>query len=239
MKKIRKIRMTLMMFAFMFGLMNVGALRAQAASPSVDKSVTYNIYKDGPNSPRKLVLVRNAVQNAKITNLKSSNSKVAKVTLNKWPNGYYSISLDIRKAGVTNISFQYNGKTLKQKVTVVQYKNPCQSFKIGKKDYKKYFQKSGNYQFCSQKKDLTGTISIKPKKGWKLKKLELWHVSSSSMGRGVTSTKKIKNNSKVTVTIKDLGTTVYAEFKNVKTKATQKVEFGYYPGKGPTGNWYE
>ena len=54
-----------MMFAFMFGLMNVGALRAQAASPSVDKSVTYNIYKDGPNSPRKLVLVRNAVQNAK------------------------------------------------------------------------------------------------------------------------------------------------------------------------------
>ena len=160
MKKIRKIRMTLMMFAFMFGLMNVGALRAQAASPSVDKSVTYNIYKDGPNSPRKLVLVRNAVQNAKITNLKSSNSKVAKVTLNKWPNGYYSISLDIRKAGVTNISFQYNGKTLKQKVTVVQYKNPCQSFKIGKKDYKKYFQKSGNYQFCSQKKDLTGTISI-------------------------------------------------------------------------------
>ena len=46
MKKIRKIRMTLMMFAFMFGLMNVGALRAQAASPSVDKSVTYNIYKD-------------------------------------------------------------------------------------------------------------------------------------------------------------------------------------------------
>ena len=209
MKKIRKIRMTLMMFAFMFGLMNVGALRAQAASPSVDKSVTYNIYKDGPNSPRKLVLVRNAVQNAKITNLKSSNSKVAKVTLNKWPNGYYSISLDIRKAGVTNISFQYNGKTLKQKVTVVQYKNPCQSFKIGKKDYKKYFQKSGNYQFCSQKKDLTGTISIKP------------------------------NNSKVTVTIKDLGTTVYAEFKNVKTKTTQKVEFGYYPGKGPTGNWYE
>ena len=40
MKKIRKIRMTLMMFALMFGLMNVGALKAQAASPSVDKSVT-------------------------------------------------------------------------------------------------------------------------------------------------------------------------------------------------------
>ena len=59
------------------------------------------------------------------------------------------------------------------------------------------------------------------------------------MGCGVTSTKKIKNNSKVTVTIKDLGTTVYAEFKNVKIKVTQKVEFGYYPGKGPTGNWYE
>ncbi|HCS84315.1 MAG TPA: hypothetical protein DIV51_06520 [Lachnospiraceae bacterium] len=59
------------------------------------------------------------------------------------------------------------------------------------------------------------------------------------MGCGVTSTKKIKNNSKVTVTIKDLGTTVYAEFKNVKIKVTQKVEFGYYPGKGSTRNWYE
>ena len=72
---------------------------------------------------------------------------------------------------------------------IKETKHHCQQ-----KLYKKYFQKSGNYQFCSQKKDLTGTISIKPKKGWKLKILELWHVSASSMGRGVTSTKKIKNN---------------------------------------------
>lgn len=45
MKKIKKIMMTLTMVAFMFGLANIGSVKVQAASPSIDKSVTYNLYK--------------------------------------------------------------------------------------------------------------------------------------------------------------------------------------------------
>ena len=44
MKKIKKIMMTLTMVAFMFGLANFGSVKVQAASPSIDKSVTYNLY---------------------------------------------------------------------------------------------------------------------------------------------------------------------------------------------------
>ena len=44
MKKIKKIMMTLTMVAFMFGLANIGSVKVQAATPSIDKSVTYNLY---------------------------------------------------------------------------------------------------------------------------------------------------------------------------------------------------
>ena len=78
MKKIKKIMMTLTMVAFMFGLANIGSVKVQAASPSIDKSVTYNLYKGqvGVGS----VLIHNPVTNAKITGLKNSNSKVIEVT---------------------------------------------------------------------------------------------------------------------------------------------------------------
>ena len=44
MKKIKKIMMTLTMVAFMFGLANIGSVKVQAASPSIDKSVTCDLY---------------------------------------------------------------------------------------------------------------------------------------------------------------------------------------------------
>ena len=78
MKKIKKIMMTLTMVAFMFGLANIGSVKVQAASPSIDKSVTYNLYKGQVRFGS--VWVRNPVTNAKITGLKNSNSKVIEVT---------------------------------------------------------------------------------------------------------------------------------------------------------------
>ena len=74
MKKIKKFMMTLTIVAFMFGLANIGSVKVQAASPSIDKSVTYNLYKGQVGFGS--VWVRNPVTNAKITGLKNSNSKV-------------------------------------------------------------------------------------------------------------------------------------------------------------------
>ena len=229
MKKIRKIMMTLTMLVFMFGMANIGSVKVQAASPSIDKSVTYNLYKGVEMTYN--VWVRNPVTNAKITGLKNSNSKVVKVTASKDAR-YPYVAVKLVGEGTAKISFQYAGKTLTQKITVTEYKNPCKLLKIGKTNYAKCFNKSGHYNHNKRTKDVTGKISIKPKKGWKLKKIEVFNMYD-----GV---KKVKNNSKVTLSIKGTGTGLYAYFKNVKTGVVQRLYLGYGRGGFKTGeNLYD
>ena len=79
----------------------------------------------------------------------------------------------------------------------------------------------------SEQKNVTGKITIKPKKGWKLKKIEVFNIYD-----GV---KKVKNNSKVTLSIKGTGTGLYAYFKNAKTGVVQRLELGYGRGGFKTG----
>ena len=47
--------------------------------------------------------------------------------------------------------------------------------------------------------------------------------------------KKVKNNSKVTLSIKGTGTGLYAYFKNAKTGVVQRLELGYGRGGFKTG----
>ena len=209
MKKIKKIMMTLTMVAFMFGLANIGSVKVQAASPSIDKSVTYNLYKGQVGF-----------------GLKNSNSKVIEVTASE-DDMYPHVEIKLIGEGTTKISFQYAGKTLTQKITVRKYKNPCKLLKIGKTNYAKCFNKSGHYNHNKRTKNVTGKITIKPKKGWKLKKIEVFNIYD-----GV---KKVKNNSKVTLSIKGTGTGLYAYFKNAKTGVVQRLELGYGRGGFKTG----
>ena len=224
MKKIKKIMMTLTMVAFMFGLANIRSVKVQAASPSIDKRVTYNLYKGQVGFGS--VWVRNPVTNAKITGLKNSNSKVIEVTARE-DDMYPHVEIKLVGEGTTKISFQYAGKTLTQKITVRKYKNPCKLLKIGKTNYAKCFNKSGHYNHNKRTKNVTGKITIKPKKGWKLKKIEVFNIYD-----GV---KKVKNNSKVTLSIKGTGTGLYAYFKNAKTGVVQRLELGYGRGGFKTG----
>ena len=110
---------------------------------------------------------------------------------------------------------------------MVKYKNPCQSFKVGNTNYTKYFKKSRHFNHNNRKKDITATIKVRPKKGWKLKKIEVFNIYD-----GV---KKVKNNSKVTLSIKGTGTGLYAYFKNAKTGVVQRLELGYGRGGFKTG----
>lgn len=167
------------------------------------------------------VLIHNPVTNAKITGLKNSNSKVIEVTASE-DDMYPHLEIKLVGEGTTKISFQYAGKTLTQKITVRKYKNPCKLLKIGKTNYAKCFNKSGHYNHNKRTKNVTGKITIKPKKGWKLKKIEVFNIFD-----GV---KKVKNNSKVTLSIKGTGTGLYAYFKNAKTGVVQRLELGYGSG---------
>ena len=146
------------------------------------------------------VLIHNPVTNAKITGLKNSNSKVIEVTASE-DDMYPHLEIKLVGEGTTKISFQYAGKTLTQKITVRKYKNPCKLLKIGKTNYAKCFNKSGHYNHNKRTKNVTGKITIKPKKGWKLKTMySNDHYRDSKKSKYVmTKDKKLKNGSSVKI----------------------------------------
>ena len=114
------------------------------------------------------VWVRNPVTNAKITGLKNSNSKVIEVTASE-DASYPHVEIKLVGEGTTKISFQYAGKTLTQKITVREYKNPCKLLKIGKTNYAKCFNKSGHYNHNKRTKKRYRKDNHKTEKGMEVK----------------------------------------------------------------------
>lgn len=229
MKKTKKLMTLLAMIILAFGMVNVRTLKTQAASPSVSKKETYCYYKN-MSIPYEIE-ISGFVSGTKATNLKNSNPDVVKAYIDK---NIGNVWFTIRKPGTAKISFRYKGKKFTQTVSVVKYENPCEWFKIGNKDYNKCFKKT-RYYSLNGKKDLTGTINIKAKKGWKLKKIKTLNMYDGE--------KKVKNRSKIVVSTKGTGTAVYAYFKNVKTGVEQWVCLGYgydwgYPGNISENRYY-
>lgn len=215
MKKIYKFMMLLIMLVSVFALTNIGVLEVQAASPSIDKTVCYYVYKD-VYSACHYEYIKNPVSNGKITKLKNTNPNVVQVEAdNQWG----CLKINIIKAGTTKVSFRYAGKTFTQKITIINYENPCQLFKIGNTNYVKYFKNKRSFSLNRRKKDITTTINIEPKKGWKVTKIEVQNM--------YTGTKRVKNHSKITLSLKGTGTGVNVYFKNIKTGIVQQLSFGY------------
>ena len=133
---------------------------------------------------------------AKKVTLKSSNKKVLK------PMGYYSevkaLLADIGKKGTTTLTVKIKTKkgtkTYKGKLKVVAYKNPVSKFKLGSKDLAKKFKSDTYYDYNESKKKTK--VSIKAKKGWKVKKITYGYWSTS---KDKWVEKKLKNNSSFTL----------------------------------------
>lgn len=150
----------------------------------------------------------------KISNVKSSNKKVATVSVTKvkpskaggysMP-GYYMLNVKLKKAGTTKISFTYNGKKYSSTLKVSKYSNPIKSIKIGSKEYKSAFvakklvRGMEEYDVTLNTKKLSGKLAVKAASGWKIHKIYKYFGS-----------KKLKNGSKVE-------DSVYVEMKNKKT----------------------
>lgn len=124
----------------------------------------------------------------------SSNKKVATVKVYSFSYGgkYTKGYMIIRKGyGTTNIkvTVKLGGKTYKKtcKYTFYKYSNPFTSFKIGKTNYTK---RLNTYELTVPQSKLKGKVSIKIKKGIKIKRIFCWRKS------GVYR-KDIKNNSKL------------------------------------------
>lgn len=125
---------------------------------------------------------------AKITNLKSSNPRIAIVNYSSYFN---NISIKAKKPGITYLSFKmkWQGKlkNFKYKVTTKKAVNPCVSFKLGNKDYVRKFnnQRNVDVRLANNKKM---KLRIKTRPGWTIQRI---------MKRVDSSATDIKNNSTV------------------------------------------
>lgn len=198
------------------------ATAVHAKAPSVQKDVKAWLYKG--KVEKGYLFIQDSTLNGKITKLKNSKPSIAEVSAGT--GGYLQVTP--KAPGVTKVTFQYDKRKLTSKITVVKWSSPCKEFKIGNKNYAKYFEKSGQYNLNKQKKDTAQKLKIAPKKGWKLIKIE---QLTSDGGE-----KKIKNNSKVNLSIKMSGTGIFAYFKNAKTGEIRKLYFGYSSNPFASGN---
>ena len=214
MKKVYKILQVFLISVMILGFSNVGVRDVEAAVPSIEKNATYNLYKG--TSYTKFLYINNPRKNGKITHLKNSNPKVVTVAAG---NPYSFLEISPKREGKAKITFRYAGKTLSQTITVKKYENPCQSFKIGNIDYTRFFNKSGHFIHNRRKKDYTGVIKIKPKKGCEVVKIKRYDMYNGG--------KTIKNGKKITLSIAGTGTGVDVYFKNIKTGEKKKLTLGY------------
>ena len=111
-----------------------------------------------------------------------------------------------KKAGTAKITMKgkkgNKAKKYKCTVKVVKYKNPVKKFKIGKKDYTSKLNKPVYQDAWAAMKVKKGKakISIKPKNGWKVKKIRYWWEQFDAEGNLVNQfDKKVKNNSKIAI----------------------------------------
>lgn len=114
----------------------------------------------------------------KVKNMKVSDKSVAAVKKTYYDFGEYgSTSFEVtpKKAGTTTLSFKWNGKTYKTKITVIKYSNPIESIKIGKNTISgtKFKTQTGRtLRFATYGSSKSQKITVKLKKGWKLQHVE-------------------------------------------------------------------
>ena len=162
---IRKTVLLLLTIISVLGLQLV-SVNAKSPVPSIDKKVYIAIYSAPQSAFGKTIYIKNSIDEKEPTGLKNSNPDVAEV-LNK---GSYGLTVKVKKAGTSTISFKYAGKKLSTTIVAYNWKNPCKSFKVGSKNLTSKFNRSRIYNWNKQKKQWKAKISLKANKGWKLKK---------------------------------------------------------------------
>ena len=204
--------------------------KAYAAAPKIDKSYRVWLYEN-PIDPgfgeerENQIMVQNWTKNGKITKIKNGNPSIADVRTTSYNSPWLCVKA--KAEGTTKVTFRYAGKKYSTKLIVKKWESPCEEFKIGNVDYADRFDKSDAYCWGNRKKDIKSKISIKPKEGWKLVKIESYP--------GKLQKQKIKNNSKMKLSIKAGWTEVYAYFKKKQTKEMIRLKFWYSDSK----NWKE
>ena len=159
-----------------------------------------------------------ALDDISITDVKSSNKKVAKAVVSD-----YGGNIEIKygqKTGSTTISCKVNGQFLQHKFTV-KYTCPVKKFKVGKVSALKTFKKKNT--FVTKKTLGKKKMKVKAKKGWVITK-----AVTEVMGKLKEKTIKNKTKLSMKVKIKYPGDRVAVTFKNKKSGEEQVLTFTKY-----------
>ncbi len=134
----------------------------------------YAIVLDSNMGNKHSITILNFPSNGKVKNLKSSNTKIVKVSLDKDSNNIKRcVLVTAKKAGTAKISFDIvdkkTGKKIQHdtcKVQVKKHTNPFSSVKLNGKNITSQFNKT-SYPWMSVSAQKT-SVTIKMKKGYKL-----------------------------------------------------------------------
>lgn len=141
------------------------------------------IYK-GQESPTIFCMDQESQSTKKISRVKSSNKKVAtaKLETSKYEGKKrYLITISIKKTGTTKISYKFDGKKYKVTLKVYKYKNPVDTFAVGKTEVAKKFATTPYFKDSKTALPTTGKINIKAKKCWKVKTIGIYSEKKSDI----------------------------------------------------------
>jgi hypothetical protein len=192
-KVLKHVTKALLICAAMVMMLSFGTLGAKAADndPRLPvKSTTLWVMKKNPSFSYP---IQNMKSGDVLVSVKSSNSK--KLTANKAKiNGSQCAVLNPKKTGVVKVTatIKRGKKTFKStmKVTLLKYKNPVASFKIGKREISDNF----NDRFDTYNLSLKGKqkVSIVSTSEWEVVKIFTYNKKGKR--------KFYKNNSKIQLT---------------------------------------
>ncbi len=198
------------------------------AKAKLEKTYFFSVYSKMPSSAddRSRILFMQYPWKKPVTAAESSDEDVFTVQ-EKQTIGDRNIYIKLAKVkeeASAKPTFTVGGKEYTTNIVVKPYANPCKTFKIGNKDFKGKFDKASRYHLTKQKKNISGKVVIKAKKGWEVKEIVLNEGFSS--GKRV----KIKNGTSVILNptaYENFGGAFWVVFKNKKTKEEMMMELFY------------
>ena len=212
MKKINKSSILSLICAavMMFSLCLITGVKSEAAAkaPTIDKSIV--MFR---NSYNRTIRIKNMKKGDVITKAVPKGndySIVSAYTSDERYNEIWVNTFNSSKSGTTKVlvNVKRGKKTYKlsMKVKVISFVSPMQSAKIGKTNVKKAITNTAD---ALLKKNCSGKLTIKMKKGWTITEIYQFGATGKSM--------KLKNNKKV-------NTSKGRIFITVKNKKANQIE---------------
>lgn len=227
MKKMKRISLALVAFAVMICalLFNAKDVDAAPKAPKLEKSEIDVFLINQKNGYYYSIDILNLKEDAVVTKVKSSKTKVFEVEYAKG-NSYIKIKPKKTGKAVVSCTIKQNGKTYKLKKTITVCKGtPFKSIQVNKKQV--YKNGHNLVHFHTPKKKIK--VSFKLESGWKIKRM--YYNYHNYKGKLITKNYKMKNGDTIKIG-KGSHTSVKIDVVNSKGQVFRYLVMLYYDAKG-------